>query len=314
VSQPVTSPYFRAAASKIAAAVRAIVVHETGGPEVLRLEEVDDPGPGEGEVLVQVEAAGVNHFDVNQRAGGARNLPYTPGSDAGGRLEDGTRVLLTSGRGCYAEVAVAKESSVWRIPDAVSSDTAAALGVPYRTAWWALVDLAGLQSGDRLLVQAGSSGTGQAAIQIGLVHGARVYATAGSSKHDRLRQLGAEPLSYEATQLAELEADVVFDPVGGDGFSSSVASLARDGRLVTPGAVASPAVSFDLWTLVGKRARIIGTGSAPAARETLDRIVALAAEAKLDPVIDRRLPLAEAAEAHRLIEAREVFGKVVLVP
>ncbi len=294
--------------------MRAIVVRETGGPEVLRLEDVPDPEPGTGEVLVEVEAAGVNHYDLNQRAGGAGDLPWTPGSDAGGRLADGTRVLVTGGRGCYAERAVAKEANVWPVPREVSAETAAALGVPYRTAWWALVDLAQLTEGERLLVQAGSSGTGQAAIQIGRAFGAAVFATASSSKHERVRELGAEPLSYDDERLAELEANVVFDPVGGDAFARSVEALAADGRLVTPGAVASPRVSFDVWTLVGKRARIIGSGSSPAPRETLERVIGLAAEGKLAPVVDRRLPLEQAAEAHRLVEAREVFGKVVLLP
>ncbi len=252
--------------------MRAIVVHETGGPEVLRLEEVPEPEPGEDELLVRVEAAGVNHYDLNQRAGGARSLPYVPGSDAGGRLLSGERVLVTSGKGCYAEVALAKRTNVWPLPEAVSTETAAALGAPYRTAWWAIVTLGELASGDTLLVQAGSSGTGQAAIQIGLALGASVYATASPSKHERVRALGAVPFAYDDDRLRGLEADVAFDPVGGDGFGRSVDALARGGRLVTPGALASPTVSFDVWSLVGKAARIIGTGSAPAARDTLDRI------------------------------------------
>jgi NADPH:quinone reductase-like Zn-dependent oxidoreductase len=294
--------------------MRAIVVHETGGPDVLQLDEVPEPQPGPGEVVVRVEAAGVNHYDLNQRAGGARTLPYVPGSDAGGQLESGERVLVSGGKGCYAELALAREENVWPLPGGLSAETAAALGVPYRTAWWAVVDLAELTRGDRLLVQAGSSGTGQAAIQIGLALGAEVYATASASKHERVRELGAEPLAYDDERLAGLEADVVFDPVGGDGFGRSVDALARGGRVVTPGAVASPAVSFDVWSLVGKGARIIGTGSSPASRETLDRLIELAGEGRLAPIVDRRLPLEQAAEAHRLIEARETFGKVVLVP
>jgi NADPH:quinone reductase-like Zn-dependent oxidoreductase len=294
--------------------MRAIVVHETGGPDVLQLDEVPEPQPGPGEVVVRVEAAGVNHYDLNQRAGGARTLPYVPGSDAGGQLESGERVLVSGGKGCYAELALAREENVWPLPGGLSAETAAALGVPYRTAWWAVVDLAELTRGDRLLVQAGSSGTGQAAIQIGLALGAEVYATASASKHERVRELGAEPLAYDDERLAGLEADVVFDPVGGDGFARSVDALARGGRVVTPGAVASPAVSFDVWSLVGKGARIIGTGSSPASRETLDRLIELAGEGRLAPIVDRRLPLEQAAEAHRLIEARETFGKVVLVP
>jgi NADPH:quinone reductase-like Zn-dependent oxidoreductase len=294
--------------------MRAIVVHETGSPDVLRLEDVPEPEPGEGEVLVRVEAAGVNHYDLNQRAGGARKLPWTPGSDAGGRLADGTRVLVTSGRGCYAELAIAKEDNVWTIPDAVSSETAAALGVPYRTAWWAVVELGELAEGDVLFVQGGSSGTGLAAIQIGLALGASVYATASGSKHDRIRALGADALAYDDQRIPDLGASVVFDPIGGDGFARSVEALGAEGRVVTPGAVASPSVSFDIWTLVGKRGRILGTGSAPASRATLERVIELAEKGTLAPAIDRVFPLEQAAEAHRLIETRQTFGKIVLVP
>jgi NADPH2:quinone reductase len=294
--------------------MRAVVVRETGSPDVLRVEDVAEPEPAEGEVLVHVDAAGVNHYDLNQRAGGARNLPYTPGSDAGGRLESGEPILVTGGRGCYAERCLAGEANVWTRPDGVSAETAAALGVPYRTAWYAVVDLGGLEEGATLLVQAGSSATGLAAIQIGLALGASVFATASDSKQDRLRELGAEPLSYEDSRLAGLEADVVFDPVGGEGFGRSVEALAGGGRVVTPGAVADPRVSFDIWALVGKQARIIGLGSAPAPRETLERLLAMAAEGALAPIVDRAFPLEEAAEAHRLIEARQTFGKVLLIP
>jgi NADPH:quinone reductase-like Zn-dependent oxidoreductase len=144
--------------------------------------------------------------------------------------------------------------------------------------------------------------------------GARVYATASESKLEKLRELGAEPLAYDEPQIAELEADVVFDPVGADTFARSVEALGREGRLVTPGAVSNPEVSFNLWALIGKRARIIGIGAAPAPRDTVERLIAMAARGEIRPVIDRELPLEQAAEAHRAIEARETFGKVVLRP
>jgi NADPH:quinone reductase-like Zn-dependent oxidoreductase len=107
---------------------------------------------------------------------------------------------------------------------------------------------------------------------------------------------------------------VVFEPIGADTFSDSVEALAPEGTLVTPGAVGNPMVSFNLWTLMGKRARIQGIGSAQASRGTMERLISLAGEGKLKPVIDRELPLEQAAEAHRAIEARETFGKVVLRP
>jgi NADPH2:quinone reductase len=294
--------------------MRAIVLHRTGGPEVLRVEDVPVPEPKDGEVLVRVEAAGVNHYDLNQRAGAAHGLPRILGSDAGGTTADGTRVLVTGARGAYAEQTVAAAENVFPIPDSVSTATAAAIGVPYRTAWWSLVDMGGLAEGDTLLVQAGSSATGQACVDIGRALGARVYATASDGKLEQVRALGAEPLAYDDLRVSELAANVVFDPVGASTFAASVEALAPDGRLVSPGAVADPQVSFNVWTLVGKRGRVIGIGSAPIVPETMRRLVELAAAGKLAPAIDRELPLEQAAEAHRAIEARETFGKVILRP
>lgn len=298
--------------------MRAIVVHEGGGPEVLRLEEVPDPQPGEGRVLVRVEAAAVNHFDVNQRrapeATGA-TPPFTPGVDAAGtRVDTGERVLVTGAPGTYAELVAAPAESVRPIPDALDAARAASIGVAYKTAWAALRD-AGLERGDTLLVQAGSSGTGQAAIDIGRYLGATVYATAGRGNEDRLRELGAEPLAYDDERIAELGAAVVFDPVGADTFERSLAALAAGGRYVTPGALGDPVAPLNLWTLIGKRLRILGSGAAATTTDELDRIVALVARGELrGPVIDRELPLDRAAEAHRLIEERRTFGKVVLRP
>lgn len=298
--------------------MRAIVMHEGGGPEVLKLEEAPDPSPSNGQVLVRVEAAAVNHFDLTQRsapeATGAK-LPFTPGLDAAGtRVDTGERVLVTGAPGAYAELLSAAPENVHPIPESLDSPRAAGLGVAYKTAWASLAD-GELEAGDILLVQAGSSGTGQAAIDIGRHLGATVYATAGASKHDRLRELGAEPLAYEDERIAELQAAVVFDPVCGETFERSLAALAPRGRLVTPGALEAPIVSLNLWTLIGKRLRIIGTGASSVTPEQFDHLIELVANGNLrGPVIDRELPLEEAAEAHRLIENRETFGKVVLKP
>jgi NADPH:quinone reductase len=289
---------------------------ETGGPEVLRYEEVPDPQPGEGEVLVRIEAAGVNHFDINMRAGMASKFPLILGGDGAGLREDtGERVLLAGATlGTYAELAATKPENIWPIPDELEALTAAALGTPYRAAWVALVASADLQAGEKLLVQAGSSGTGQACIDLAKGIGATVYATASESKLERLSELGAEPLAYDDERLDELGVDVVYDPVGADTFERSLAALGAEGRLVTPGALSGSRVSFDLWTVVGKRLRIAGIAGQTAPREALEEIISKAGRGELRPVIDRELPLAEAAEAHRAIEARETFGKVVLRP
>ena len=298
--------------------MRAIVVHEGGGPDVLELEEVPDPAASTGQVLVRVEAAAVNHFDITQRMAPemtGTTPPYTPGLDAAGtRVDTGERVLVTGAPGAYAELLAAPAENVRPIPDSVDFERAAGLGVAYKTAWAALGD-AELRAGERLLVQAGSSGTGQAAIDIGRHLGADVYATASSSKHDRLRELGAEPLAYDDERLPELHAEAVFDPVLGERLEQSLAALAPGGRLVTCGALDSPMVSVNMWTVVGNRLRIIGTGAGSVTPEQLDQLIELVGKGALrGPVIDRELPLEQAAEAHRLIENRETFGKVVLKP
>src|SRR5437773_2278958 len=298
--------------------MRAIVVHEGGGPEVLKLEEVPDPVPSNGQVLVRVEAAAVNHLDITQRMApemSGATPPFTPGVDAAGtRVDTGERVLVSGVFGTYAELLAAPLENVRPIPDSLDSARAAGLGVAYKTAWAALED-AELKTGEILLVQAGSSGTGQAAIDIGLHLGAKVYATAGASKHDHLRKLGAEPLAYDDDRIPGLEAAVVFDPVLGEALERSLAALAPGGRLATCGALDSPMVSINMWTVVGKRLRIIGTGGGAVTPEQLDHLIELVAKGDLrGPVIDRELPLEQAAEAHRLIENRETFGKVILEP
>jgi len=298
--------------------MQAIVIHEGGGPEVLKYEEVPDPTAAAGKVLVRLEAAGVNHFDLNQRqapeATGA-TPPFTPGMDGAGTREDtGERVLVSGSLGTYAELVAAASEHVRPIPDSLDAARAAGLGVAYKTAWASLAD-AGLQKGERLLVQAGSSGTGQAAIDIGRYLGAEMYATASRTKHDHLRELGAEPLAYDDESIAELGAAVVFDPVLGDGLELSLSALAPTGRLVTCGALDSAMVSVNMWTVVGKRLRIIGSGGGAVTPDELDQIIGLVADGSLvGPVVDRELPLDQAAEAHRLIEERQTFGKVVLKP
>ena len=297
--------------------MRAVVIHETGGPEVLRVGEVPEPEPSEGEVLVRVEAAGVNRFDLNQRGGGASRFPLvlsSIGDAAGTRADTGERVAVTAAKGSYAELTTARAENVFPLAESVEFAVAAAFPVPYKTAWWSVVGRAELTSGEALLVQGGASSTGQAAIDIGRSLGATVYATASERKHDRLKDLGAEPLGYDDPRVAELEADVVFDPLGARTFGRSVEALARDGRLVTPGAVGDPNLSVSVWALVGKRGRIEGIAGQDAPREVLSRLLEMLARGELHPWAERELPLEQAAEAHRLIEANEAVGRVVLIP
>jgi NADPH:quinone reductase-like Zn-dependent oxidoreductase len=297
--------------------VRAAVIHETGPPEVIGIEDVSDPSPADGEVLVRVEAAGVNRFDVNQRLGGASSFPLilgSPGDAAGTRADTDERVLAASARGSYAELTVAAAENVFPLPDGVEPAVAASLPTPYRVAWWGVVDRGELGSGGTLLVQGGSSATGQAAIDIGRAVGATVYATGSPDSHGRIRELGAEPLGYDDERLEELEADVVWEPLGARTFARSVGALGRGGRLVTPGAVGDPTVSFSIWAIVGKRSRIEGLAGQDAPPETVGRLLDLVAKGELHPWVEHELALDEAAEAHRLIEAGELTGRVVLRP
>jgi NADPH2:quinone reductase len=295
--------------------VKAVVLHETGGPDALRYEDAPDPQPREGEILVRLEAAGVNHIDLTWRAGGPPTLPAILGLDgAGTRADTGERVLVTGSRGTYAELVAAKESTVFGIPDSLGSAAAAALGVPYRTAWWSIVELGGLREGQTLLVQGAATATGLACVDVGRTLGAKVYATTRAEKLDKVRELVAEAFEYGDPRVQKLDANVVFDPIGAETFSDSVEALAREGMLVTPGAVGTPRVSFNLWTLLGRKARIQGIGAPQISRETMDVLIGFAASGKLSPAIDRELPLEQASDAHRAIEARETFGKVLLRP
>jgi NADPH:quinone reductase-like Zn-dependent oxidoreductase len=129
-----------------------------------------------------------------------------------------------------------------------------------------------------------------------------------------VRELGAEPLAYDDARLGELSADVVFDPLGARTFARSLEALGQGGRVVTPGAVGDPEVSFSIWTLVGKRARVEGIAAQDAPRDTMENLLELLGRGELQTWVERELPLEQAAEAHRLIESDEVVGRVVLVP
>lgn len=282
---------------------------------MIRIDDVPEPTAEDGQVLVRVEAAGVNRFDVNQRKGGASSFPLVlgnPGDAAGTRLDNGERVVLASGKGTYAELTVAAEENVFALPEGIDSGVAASLPTPYRVAWQGVVGRGELAAGKTLLVQGGASSTGQAAIDIGRSLGASVYATASDDKHDRIRELGAEPLAYDDPRVSELEADVVWEPLGARTFERSVAALGRGGRVVTPGAVGEPTISFSVWALVGKQGGIEGIAGQAAPREAVAELLAALARGDLHPWVERELPLDQAAEAHRLIEAGEVTGRVIL--
>lgn len=304
--------------------MRAIVVSQWGGPEVLTETELDRPEPGMGEVLVRVHAAGVNPVDWKTRASGAL-IPWGPvpavGWDVSGTVEAvGPGVTLFQPgdevfgmprfphqAGAYAEYVTAPARHFSRKPASIDHVQAAALPLAALTAWQALTDTAGLRPGQRVLVHAAAGGVGHFAVQIAKALGAYVIGTASAPKHELVRSLGAdEVIDYRTTAFedAVAEVDVVIDAIGGDYGTRSLKVLRPGGHLITlngPDQVPAEAEAFHTgWTLVepdyaGLRA-----------------VAALVEEGKLRPVVDTVLPLAEAAKAHEIGELGRTTGKIVL--
>lgn len=312
--------------------MRAIRVHAVGGPEVLRLEEVPDPRPGAGEVLVRLRAAGVNPVETYIRAGAfgrAPQLPYTPGSDGAGEVvavgagvegfSAGQRVYI-AGAPTYAEMVAAPVGAVWPLPDHVSDEQGAAIGVPYRTAYMAVHFAGQAQPGDRVLVRGGSGGVGVAAIQIAAAHGCRVVATAGTEEgrtlvlaqgaeaaagHDddeRLRELAGASAGYDL--IVEMLANV--------NLPSDLALLAERGRVAVVGSRGP--VMIDPRQIMARSASVRGVMgmTADERRRIHAALGAGLRQRTLVPVIGPRFPLAEAAAAHVAVMSPGARGKVVL--
>lgn len=233
------------------------------------------------------------------------------------------RIVGVDVQGGYAEY-IKLPAYVWaRLPEGVSFEQGAATLIAFGTAWHMLVDRAALQPGETLLVVAAGSGVGAAAIQMGKILGARVIATASSdAKLARARSLGADEVINYAQQPRFARAvrkvtggrgvDIVFEHVGTDTWKESVAALAIGGRLVTCGSTTGRWGETDLWSLFAKQATLLGSFSST--QSNFRTVLRLVGEGQLRPVIDSVLPLSAAAEAHRRLEARQVFGKIVLQP
>jgi NADPH2:quinone reductase len=321
---------------------RAIVVERTGGPEVLRLAEHDPGAPGAGEVRVAVAAAGVNFIDVYFRTGlYARPLPFVAGLEGAGRVEAlgagvaglaaGDRVAWASVPGSYAEAVVAPAAAVVRVPEAVSDELAAAVMLQGMTAHYLVYAIRFPERGAVALVHAAAGGTGLLLVQTLCQAGLRVIGTCGSeAKAALVREAGAERVvryDREDFVAAAREAtggrgvDVVYDGVGRATFDRSLECLRPRGLLVLFGQASGPVPPFDLQ-------RLNALGSLVVTRPSLAHFVATRAEleeragAVLGAVADgrlrvrvgARLPLAEAAAAHRALEGRATTGKLLLVP
>jgi NADPH2:quinone reductase len=322
--------------------MRAVRVHELTGPGALRLDEVPDPQPGPGEVLLEVRAAGVNFPDVLLSYGKYQFKPappFIPGGEAAGvvravgagvaSVAPGHRVATTLIHGAFAERIVVPEALVVKLPDAVSFEVGAATLLTYLTTIHALQDRAAIRAGETLLVLGAAGGVGVAAIQLGKLLGARVLAAASSEeKRAFCKSQGAdETLGYEdlkervKTLTRGSGADVVYDPVGGAIAEPALRAIAWEGRYLVVGFAAGeiPRIPLNLTLLKG--CSIVGVFWGQfAAREPAknrangERVLAWVAEGKLSPRIDATLPFAEAGEALRRLERRQVMGKLVLVP
>ena len=324
--------------------VRAVVITTPGGPEVLSLEEVPDPVPGEGEALVEVAAAGVNPADVMQRQGFYPPPPGAsayPGLECSGRIAQvgpgvsgwrvGDSVCALMAGGGYAELAAVPAGQLLPIPAGVSLADAAALPEVACTVNASVFGQAALAPGEVLLVHGGAGGIGTMAIQLAKARGAIVACTAGSpAKLERCRELGADlAISYRDEDFVAAVkeftggrgADVILDIIGAPYLARNIEALATGGRLLQISVRDGAQAEVNLGSLMRKRITIYASTlrARPVAEKTVivgdvrDQVWPLVSEGQVVPVIERTLPLAEAAQAHRLIDDGTHVGKILLV-
>jgi NADPH2:quinone reductase len=305
--------------------MKAIVIEETGGPEQLVIQDLPDPDVSEGQSLFHVRAAGVNFLDVLVRQGNypqAPALPTTPGVEVAGETEDGRRAIALLTGGGYAESVAVDEERLFPLPESASFAEGASFLLTFLTAWIPVTRQVRLEPGQTVLVHAGSGGVGTAAIQVARHLGARVVATASTEEKRRFCvELGAEE-AYGYDEFADaVKPDLILDPVGGELFATSVSILAPLGTLVGIGYAGGWWEELNPALLVGRNVGIQGfylgrlmAHRADLVREAIDELVALWRDGAVRPVVGAEYPLAEAGEAHRLIEERRSTGKVVLVP
>ncbi len=322
--------------------MQAIRVHQTGGPEVLRHEQVERPSPGQGQALVRVEAAGINFIEVYQRTGRYKAaLPFTPGSEAGGTVVEigpgvsdvkvGDRVASHALLGSYAEFSVAPAERLVVLPHGVTTRVGAAVMLQGMTAHYLAHSTFPLTRGHTCLVHAAAGGMGLLLCQIAHRLGARVIGTVSTEEKAALaREAGADEVIIYTEQDFEAEArrltggagvHVVYDSVGRTTFAKSLNSLAPRGMMVLYGQSSGPVEPLDPQVLNGKGSLFLTRptlGHYVSTRaDLLDRASAVlgwVADGSLKVRIGREFPLAAAAEAHAELEGRRTTGKVLLIP
>ena len=321
--------------------MKAIRVHEFGGPEVLKLEDVSDPQVGQGQVVVRIHAAGVNPVEAYIRSGAyvfKPNLPYTPGNDAGGvvmavgegvkRVKGGERVYVSGAlSGTYAEQALCSEAQVHRLPDNVSFEQGAAMGVPYGTAYRGLVQRGEAKAAETVLVHGASGGVGTAAVQLARAAGLTVIGTAGSERGLQLvKSEGAQHVLNHSSEgylddLMKLTegrgVDLVLEMLANKNLAKDLTVLAKYGRVVVIGSRGP--VEINPRDAMGRDAEIRGTTllntTEPEYKQMHAALVAGLENGTLRPVVGQKIPLAEAASAHiEVMKASGAYGKIVLVP
>jgi putative PIG3 family NAD(P)H quinone oxidoreductase len=329
--------------TNVPAQMTVIEIAQPGPPDVLRPTKRPVPQPAAGEVLIKVEAAGVNRPDVLQRLGqyppppGASDIP---GLEIAGaiaathpgvtRWHIGDRVCALVTGGGYAEFCVAPAVQCLPVPANIGTAEAAAIPETLFTVWANLFKRGHLQSGERVLIHGGSSGIGTTAIQLAHVLGSIVFATAGSEdKCAACRRLGARlAINYRTTDFVEAVqhatggggVDVILDIIGADYFAKNIECLALDGRLIQIGLLGGARTSIDLGRVMRRRLTITGSTlrvrsveeKGALAQELEVHVWPLLASGQIRPIVDRTFPLRHAAEAHRRMEASDHIGKIVL--
>ncbi|HEV8231906.1 MAG TPA: quinone oxidoreductase [Thermoanaerobaculia bacterium] len=322
--------------------MKAIRIDSPGGPETMRLVEVPEPKPREGEALVRIDAAGVNFIDVYHRSGAyPLSFPLVPGQEGAGTVVEvgagvtevsaGDRVAFASGSGAYTEIAAVSAARLVRVPDGVSTRQAAAVMLQGMTAHYLATSTYALQPGDACLVHAAAGGVGLLLCQIAKLRGARVLGTMSTEEKARLaRQAGADEtiLYREQDFVAEVRrrtggagVQVVYDGVGRDTFEQGLDCLAARGTMVLFGQASGPVPPIDPQILNRKgslyltRPTIVHyTRTREELNERAGDVLGWVAEGKLTVRIFRELPLAQAGEAHRILESRATAGKLLLIP
>lgn len=322
--------------------MKAAVYYEVGDPEVLRYEDVAEPQLRPGGLLIDVRAIAIQGGDtLNRRGGMLASKPHIVGYQASGIVREvgdgvttfnvGQRVVATMAFGSHAEVISVPAASAWAVPDGLSIEEAAGVPIEFGTAEDCLFEFGHLKSGETVLVQAGASGVGLAAIQLAKAAGAIVFATASSD--DRLSKLTAYGLDHGINyKVADVGKEImaltngkgvnlVLDSVGGSTLEGSVASLAYRGRISWVGRAGREERPPELWPIMQKNASITGVflGAEMALNSArtyamIGNLLKRIANKELKVTIDKTFPLADAAQAHRYIESRMAFGRVLLVP